>query len=114
MCHPAAGASLAGSEQPRPFFNGLAVDVAREGPWALTLRRWGETYALNAPSLCMRLLPAPGAEWAGSVRLACAANDLTASLDFHPRVLPGTKQHGVSGTVRRVRVFACLSADDGS
>ena len=101
--HGGGGASLAGSEQPRPYFTGLAIDVAREGPWALTLPAHGEVYRLNAPTLCLRLLPVPGAEWTGAVRVACDASSLAAKLDFHPRIMPGMQQHGVGGDVRRAR-----------
>lgn len=100
LCHPAASATLCAAEQPRPRFNGLAVDVAREGSWTLRLGRAGETYRLNAPELCLRLLPVPGAEWGGDVRVVCEASGLDAKITLHPRVLPGTRQHGVSGWVR--------------
>ena len=100
MCCPAAGVDLSAAEQPRPHFNGLSVDVVREGQWTLTVDRWRETYHLNAPSLCMRLLPAPGVEWAGTVHIVCAQTGLETKLEFHPRVMPGMQQHSVSGAIR--------------
>jgi hypothetical protein len=102
LCLPGV-ACVSAAEQPRPRFSGLAVDVAREGAWTLTLPRWGETYALNAPALCMRLLPVPGAEWAGVMQVECRDSGLAAKLHFRPRVMPGTQQHGVTGSVRRAR-----------
>jgi hypothetical protein len=100
VCHPGAGASLCAAEQPKPHFSGLCVEVVRDGLWTLTLDRWRETYLLNAPSLCMRLLPVPGVEWAGVVNIACAESGLDAKLEFHPRVMPGTQQHCVGGVIR--------------
>jgi len=100
VCHPLVGANLSAAEQPRPHFSGLSVDVVREGLWTLTLDRSRETYHLNAPSLCMRLLPVPGVEWAGVVRVVCAESGLEAKLEFHPRVMPGTQQHFVTGVIR--------------
>ena len=103
VCHPGVGVDMSAAEQPRPHFNGLSVDVVREGAWTLTVDRWRETYHLNAPSLCMRLLPVPGVEWTGTVHIACAESSLEAKLEFHPRVMPGTQQHSVSGVIRCVR-----------
>jgi hypothetical protein len=110
LCQPGSGATLCAAECPKPRFNGFAVDVAREGAWALALPRAGELYRLNAPSLCLRLLPVPGAEWAGAVRLACAASGVDAKLAFHPRVLPGTQQHTVSGSVK----YGCCARTCGA
>ena len=102
VCHPGVGVDMSAAEQPRPHFNGLSVDVVREGAWTLTVDRWRETYHLNAPSLCMRLLPVPGVEWTGTVKITCAESSLEAKLEFHPRVMPGTQQHSVSGVIRCV------------
>ena len=102
LCHPGVGVDLSAAEQPRPHFNGLSVDVVREGVWTLTVDRWRETYHLNAPSLCMRLLPVPGVEWTGIVLITCAQSSLEAKLEFHPRIMPGTQQHSVSGVIRCV------------
>jgi hypothetical protein len=104
VCHPGSGASLCVAEQPKPHFSGLCVEVVRDGLWTLTLDRWRETYLLNAPSLCMRLLPVPGVEWAGVVNIACAESGLDAKLEFHPRIMPGTQQHCVSGVIRRAHL----------
>ncbi len=113
VCHPGSGASLCVAEQPKPHFSGLCVEVVRDGLWTLTLDRWRETYLLNAPSLCMRLLPVPGVEWAGVVNIACAESALDAKLEFHPRIMPGTQQHCVSGVIRCAPLpqSACLPAD---
>lgn len=103
FCHGLAGSSgaiLCGAEQPRPRFTGLNVEVARQGAWVLELPAVGETYLLNAPSLSFRLLPTPGAEWVSAVHIACAASGLQASIHFHPRLLPGTPWHCVTGNVR--------------
>ena len=102
VCHPGAGVNLCAAEQPRPHFNGLSVEVLRDGLWTLSMERWGETYNLNAPSLCMRLLPVPGVEWAGVVHVVCANSGLEAKIQFQPRIIPGTQQHCVSGAIRHV------------
>ncbi len=72
----------------------------RDGAWTVDFETHGERYVLNAPSLSFRLLPTPGAEWVGAVNVACQASGLQAHMTFHPRLVPGTAWHCVSGSVR--------------
>ena len=104
--HCPGGATLAGSELARPYFTGLAIDIAREGLWALTMPAHGEMYRLNAPTLSLRLLPLPGVEWTGAVNVSCDGSPLAATLDFYPRTMFNMQQHGVGGDVRRARAGA--------
>ncbi|KAG7546168.1 Oxysterol-binding protein superfamily [Arabidopsis suecica] len=63
-----------------PKFRGTYVDVEVKGKRVLKLLNRKETYEMDQPRLIMRFLPAPGAHWAGKVKIKCPETDLEAEL----------------------------------
>jgi len=56
------------------------VDVEVKGKRVMKLLNHIETYEMDQPRLIMRFLPAPGAYWAGKVKIKCPETDLEAEL----------------------------------
>lgn len=48
----------------------------------LKLLNHGETYEMNCPNLLLKILPVPGAVWAGTVKVRCQETDLVAELSY--------------------------------
>ncbi|XP_019088920.1 PREDICTED: oxysterol-binding protein-related protein 4B [Camelina sativa] len=63
-----------------PKFRGTYVDVEVKGKRVMKLLNRKETYHMDQPRLVMRFLPAPGAHWAGKVKIKCPETDLEAEL----------------------------------
>ncbi|CAH8275343.1 unnamed protein product [Arabidopsis lyrata] len=63
-----------------PKFRGAYVDVEVNGKRVMKLLHRKETYEMDQPRLIMRFLPAPGAHWAGKVKIKCPETDLEAEL----------------------------------
>lgn len=52
------------------------------GKRQLKLLSRGETYEMNSPNLLIRILPTPGVDWDGDVRIRCPENGLEAELHY--------------------------------
>ncbi|PPS11644.1 hypothetical protein GOBAR_AA09002 [Gossypium barbadense] len=64
-----------------PKFNIAVVNEVR-GKRQLKLLSRGETYEMNSPDLLIRILPTPGVDWDGDVRIRCPENGLEAELHY--------------------------------
>ncbi|XP_078443968.1 oxysterol-binding protein-related protein 4B-like isoform X2 [Wolffia australiana] len=80
-----ANVELVWCQSPLPRFNGSGVEAVIKGYRRLNLLSHGESYELTAPSLVMKLLPMPGAEWNGTVHIRCLESGLQAELRYHRR-----------------------------
>ncbi|XP_027338349.1 oxysterol-binding protein-related protein 4C-like [Abrus precatorius] len=69
-------------QQPVPKFNGTSIEAQVHGKRQLKLLNHGETYEMNCPHLSFRILPVPGADWAGTVNIRCLETSLVAELSF--------------------------------
>ncbi|XP_059460467.1 oxysterol-binding protein-related protein 4B-like isoform X2 [Corylus avellana] len=67
---------------PSPKFNGTSVEAEVQGKRQLKLLKRGETYVMNSPTLSMRFLPGPAADWVGNVRIQCQETGLEAELCY--------------------------------
>ncbi|XP_052874356.1 oxysterol-binding protein-related protein 4C-like [Gossypium arboreum] len=65
-----------------PKFNGIAVVNEVRGKRQLKLLSRGEIYEMNSPDLLIRILPTPGVDWDGDVRIRCPENGLEAELHY--------------------------------
>ncbi|TYG56948.1 hypothetical protein ES288_D08G104300v1 [Gossypium darwinii] len=65
-----------------PKYLGIAVVNEVRGKRQLKLLSRGETYEMNSPNLLIRILPTPGVDWDGDVRIRCPENGLEAELHY--------------------------------
>lgn len=65
-----------------PKYLGIAVVNEVRGKRQLKLLSHGETYEMNSPDLLVRILPTPGVDWDGDVRIRCPENGLEAELHY--------------------------------
>ncbi|XP_073010495.1 oxysterol-binding protein-related protein 4C-like isoform X1 [Typha latifolia] len=68
---------------PVPRFHGTSVEAVIKGKKQLKLLSLGESYEIDSPNLLMKLLPTPGADWVGNVRIRCKDSGLEAELCYH-------------------------------
>lgn len=54
-----------------------------DGKRLVKLLDHGETYEMNSPNLVIRLLPVPGTEWSGNVKIQCERSDLAADISYY-------------------------------
>lgn len=64
-------------------FLGITVDAVVDGKRLVKLLAHGETYEMNSPNLVIRLLPVPGTEWSGNVRIQCERSGLAADIYYY-------------------------------
>lgn len=65
------------------FESGTTVEATMHGRRQLKLARFDENYEMETPKLLIRILPIPGIEWVGNVRIKCKESGLEADLCFH-------------------------------
>ncbi|KAH7674681.1 Oxysterol-binding protein [Dioscorea alata] len=70
-------------QHPTPKFHGTTVEATMDGRRQLKLARFDENYEMETPKLLIRILPIPGIEWVGNVRIKCKESGLEADLCFH-------------------------------
>ncbi|KAJ0965579.1 hypothetical protein J5N97_026717 [Dioscorea zingiberensis] len=70
-------------QHPVPKFYGTAVEAAIYGKKQLKLLKFGENYEMDSPKLLIRILPIPGVEWVGNVRIQCKESGLEADICYH-------------------------------
>ena len=59
------------------------MEASIRGYRRLNILRHGETYEMDVPALVIKLLPMPGSEWTGVVRILCNESGLEAELRYH-------------------------------
>ncbi|KAL9288131.1 Oxysterol-binding protein-related protein 4B [Arabidopsis thaliana] len=113
MHHPPVSALHATHEQENidvtwcqyftPKFRGAYVDVEVNGKRVMKLLNHKETYEMDQPRLIMKFLPAPGAHWAGKVKIKCPETDLEAELhlisDSFIERLRGNNNRSIKGKI---------------
>ncbi|KAK1268187.1 Oxysterol-binding protein-related protein 4C [Acorus gramineus] len=67
-------------QYPIPRFTGTCVEAVIHGNRLLKLSNFGETYEMNSPNLLIRLLPIPGIDWTGNVKIRCENSGLEVNL----------------------------------
>ncbi|KAL9224104.1 hypothetical protein vseg_000173 [Gypsophila vaccaria] len=65
-----------------PKFYGTTIETIVHGKRKLNLMQRGEHYVMNSPKLLIRLLPKPGVDWVGNVRIKCQETALEAELSY--------------------------------
>lgn len=85
------------------------MEVVIKGERRLNLLSHGESYELDAPALVIKLLPVPGTEWSGVVRIRCRKSGLEAEICYH-------RSHsflGLGGNSRSVKgkIFRSLTRE---
>lgn len=70
------------TQSPLPRFYGTHIDAEVNGKRQLKLLDKSETYTMNSPKLVIRLLPWPGVDWLGNVRIRCEETGLEAELSY--------------------------------
>ncbi|KAK9697547.1 hypothetical protein RND81_08G044400 [Saponaria officinalis] len=65
-----------------PKFYGAKVETVVHGKRKLNLVQRGESYVMNSPKLLIRLLPKPGVDWVGNVKIMCEETCLEAELSY--------------------------------
>ncbi|KAI4377549.1 hypothetical protein MLD38_015155 [Melastoma candidum] len=85
--------------QPQPRFYGASVETEVHGKRELRLLRLRETYVMNCPKLLIRLLPLPGINWSGPVRITCQESGLLAELSYGGHSLLGRNRRTVKGRI---------------
>lgn len=61
---------------------GTSILTEVKGKRTLKLLTYGETYVMNSPNLLIRILPVPGIDWVGDVRVQCQETGLGAELHY--------------------------------
>ena len=70
------------------FFNnflyelGASIETVVHGKRILKVGQKGEKYVMNSPKLLIRLLPKPGVDWVGNVKISCQESGLEAELSY--------------------------------
>lgn len=62
---------------------GTSVEATVKGMRHVKLLKFSENYEIDCPNLLIRLLPAPSAEWSGTVRIVCKESELEAELIYY-------------------------------
>jgi len=70
---------------------GTSVEAKVHGIRQLKLLNHGETYEMNCPHLLLRILPVPGADWAGTVNIRCPETGLVAELSYRSSFFLGIR-----------------------
>ncbi|BAT06256.1 oxysterol-binding protein-related protein 4B isoform X1 [Oryza sativa Japonica Group] len=70
-------------QNPIPKFHGTSVEATVKGMRHVKLLKFSENYEIDCPNLLIRLLPAPSAEWSGTVRIVCKESELEAELIYY-------------------------------
>jgi hypothetical protein len=100
----ALGVSLEGFAETCPRFTGNSVVVPFKGERRLRIPRLGETYVLTVANLVYRglLFGARGAEWTGTVTVACEKTGLRCKLELKPLGTLGLwgSWHRVEGAIK--------------
>ncbi|KAJ8444235.1 hypothetical protein Cgig2_028116 [Carnegiea gigantea] len=65
-----------------PKFLGATIETVVQGKRKLTVMQRQENYVMNSPKLLIRLLPKPGVEWVGNVKIECQETGLRAELCY--------------------------------
>ncbi|CAO2841785.1 unnamed protein product [Amaranthus hypochondriacus] len=65
-----------------PKFQGASIETVVHGKRILKVGQKGEKYEMNSPKLFIRLLPKPGVDWVGNVRIKCQETGLEAELSY--------------------------------
>ncbi|KAK1290964.1 Oxysterol-binding protein-related protein 4C [Acorus calamus] len=87
-------------QYPVPRFNGTCVEAVIHGKRLLKLSKFGETYEMNSPNLLIRLLPIPGIDWTGNVKIRCENSGLEADLCYRGHSFLGFGgNHSVNGKI---------------
>ncbi|XP_010927220.1 oxysterol-binding protein-related protein 4C isoform X1 [Elaeis guineensis] len=68
---------------PVPRFHGTSVEAVVNGKRQLRLLSFGENYEMDSPKLVIRILPAPGVDWVGTVKIQCKDSGLEAELRYY-------------------------------
>ncbi|XP_023156160.1 oxysterol-binding protein-related protein 4C-like isoform X1 [Zea mays] len=110
--HARGEVELVWCQSPAPRFHGASVEAAVRGARELRLPRHAETYAVGCPGLVIRLLPSPGCEWAGDVRVSCAESGLEATLSYRRSRRSFLGLGGGDARCVRGRVFRSAAPDD--
>ncbi|KAK1290675.1 Oxysterol-binding protein-related protein 4C [Acorus calamus] len=80
--------------------SGTCVEAVIHGKRLLKLSKFGETYEMNSPNLLIRILPIPGIDWTGNVKIRCENSGLEADLCYRGHSFLGFGgNHSVNGKI---------------